>query len=162
MTDPLTGVGTRHSFDAYAAQHLDLAKRHGRNLSVMMVDMDNFKRVNDRHGHPAGDIVLSTVGNLLRRELRQSDIICRYGGDEFAVLLPETSTEEALELGHRVRLTVEDSFSESPYEVSATIGIAGLDKQQAENVWDLLKAADIALYNGKTLGRNRISVTAPQ
>ena len=158
MTDPLTGVGTRHSFDSYAVQHLDLAKRHNRNLSVMMVDMDNFKRINDRHGHPAGDVVLSTVGKMLKSALRQSDIICRYGGDEFAVLLPETSTEEAVDLGQRVRETIEEEFSESPYEVSATIGLAGLDLHQAENVWDLLKAADMALYNGKTLGRNRISV----
>jgi diguanylate cyclase (GGDEF)-like protein/PAS domain S-box-containing protein len=160
MTDPLTGVGTRHSFDSYAVQHLDLAKRHGRNLSVMMVDMDNFKRINDRHGHPAGDIVLSTVGKLLKEGLRQSDIICRYGGDEFAVLLPETATDEAIELGQRLRAKLETSFSESPYEVSATIGIAGLDQHEAENVWDLLKMADMALYNGKTLGRNRISVRA--
>jgi len=160
MTDPLTGTGTRHSFDSYAEQHLDLAKRHDRNLSVMMIDLDNFKRVNDRHGHPAGDIVLSTLGRALKQALRQSDIICRYGGDEFAVLLPETSTEEAVDLGQRLRETIEREFSESPYDVSATIGIAGLDEHEAENVWDLLKMADMALYNGKTLGRNRISVRA--
>ncbi|MFP4427572.1 MAG: diguanylate cyclase [Spirochaetaceae bacterium] len=160
MTDPLTGVGTRHSFDTYAVQHLDLAKRHGRNLSVMMIDLDNFKRINDRHGHPAGDIVLSTLGKAVKGALRQSDIICRYGGDEFAVLLPETSTEEAVDLGRRLQETIELEFSESPYEVSATIGIAGLDQHEAENVWDLLKMADMALYNGKTLGRNRISVRA--
>lgn len=160
MTDPLTGVGTRHSFDSYAVQHLDLAKRHSRNLSVMMVDMDNFKRINDRHGHPAGDIVLSTVGRVLKEGLRQSDIICRYGGDEFAVLLPETSTEESIELAERLKETMAREFAESPYQVSATIGIAGLDQHQAENVWDLLKAADMALYNGKTLGRDRISVRA--
>ncbi|MFW6214503.1 MAG: diguanylate cyclase [Alkalispirochaetaceae bacterium] len=157
MTDPLTGAGTRHSFDNYAVQQLDLARRHGRDLSVMMVDLDNFKRINDRHGHPAGDVVLATTGHLLREELRTSDIICRYGGDEFAVLLPETGTEEAFGLGERIRNAVVRQFADSPYEVSVTIGVAGIDRNPAENVWDLLKGADLALYKGKNLGRNRVT-----
>lgn len=160
MTDPLTGVGSRHSFDTYAVQQLDLARRHERDLAVMMVDLDNFKRINDRHGHATGDVVLSTLGHLFREQLRNSDIICRYGGDEFAVLLPETSTEEALGLGERLRSAIEEKFRESPYEVSATIGIAGIDSGDTDNVWDLLKNADRALYSGKSGGRNRVTLRA--
>lgn len=156
MTDPLTGAGTRYSFDTYAAQHLDLARRHGRHLSVMMVDLDNFKRVNDEYGHPEGDTVLRTAGRLLQEELRQSDVICRYGGDEFAVLLPETSTTEAVDIARRINARLEEAFSDAPYSISATIGIAGLDGAENESIWDLLKAADRALYGGKSAGRNRV------
>lgn len=159
-TDSLTGVANRRRFLAAFDRECARASRHREPLSVALVDLDDFKSINDRMGHLAGDEVLRTVANRILQSLRASDLLSRYGGDEFAILLPRTKLKGAIEVAERVR----KSIAATPLEVdnqripfSISIGVATHPAAQKADREQLLNRADMALYDAKAQGRNRVA-----
>ena len=164
VTDELTGLANQRAFREFMAREEERAHRFGHELSLIMLDIDDFKQVNDEHGHLQGDEVLRTLGRILAEESRGIDEPARYGGEEFAVALPETGLRGAVELGERIRARIESELirgvnGTSPLRVTASVGAASMPAS-AGNVRDLIAAADAALYAAKRSGKNRI-VTAP-
>lgn len=161
--DPLTGVSNRATVLHQMEAHVELARRHHRALSVILADLDHFKRVNDTHGHRAGDQVLEAFGALLMRRLRGSDPVGRLGGEEFLVVLPETTAAPALtaaeDLRHAFAEQRLDLGDESPLRVTCSFGVAELKPGDVDS-GALLARADAALYAAKAGGRNR-AVQAP-
>jgi len=158
MTDGLTGVHNRRYFDHRSLIEFSQAVRHRYPLACLFLDIDHFKAINDRHGHPTGDEVLRQVGGLILRSLRTGDLAARYGGEEFVVLLPRTDLAGACEVAERIRLMVQDAPFVTPEggTVSATlsVGLAMLEAG-ATSFAELLSAADRAVYEAKRAGRNR-------
>ena len=157
--DPKTGLFNTRHFAATLEEELTRAQRFGRPLSLMMLDLDLLRDVNNRFGHLAGDAVLRGVADVLRGELRQYDIPARFGGEEFSIVLPETSSEQALEIAERIRRSMAASRFEvetSPGPISATISI-GVASYPAdgEGAEELIHQADLAVYSAKLQGRNR-------
>lgn len=159
--DGLSGLWNRAYFDAHWEAEVKRSARHGYPLSLGMIDIDHFKSINDTYGHPAGDAVIQTIARLLSSEIRQSDIACRYGGEEFAVIMPSTTPEEAAKLCERIRVKVEQMrWPRHPERaVTISVGIAGAHcaKSIAHLAW--LEAADKRLYAAKQSGRNRVVVS---
>jgi diguanylate cyclase (GGDEF)-like protein len=158
-TDPLTGVANRRRF--YHALEVECMRftRNHLPLSVMMIDLDYFKEVNDEYGHPVGDAVLRIVSQLLLLCLRKTDLLARYGGEEFSVLLPETPKEGALLIAERIRQTIWQQpivADGCQVRVSVSVGIASHIEDREATPEILLKKADLALYRAKALGRNRV------
>jgi diguanylate cyclase (GGDEF)-like protein len=156
-TDSLTGSLSRRGFRDEAARDFALARRHKNELSCMVVDIDHFKRINDTHGHAAGDAVLQGLVNVCNRNLRASDYVGRVGGEEFAIMLPQTSGKDALEAAERLRDAVEREVFETPagkVRITVSLGIAPCDKSVAD-IDALLRRCDVALYGAKSGGRNR-------
>jgi diguanylate cyclase (GGDEF)-like protein/PAS domain S-box-containing protein len=161
-TDHLTGVYNRGYFIARAEQELNRAARYDSPLSLLMLDLDFFKQVNDRHGHKMGDNVLKKLGEVCQQSLREADIIGRLGGEEFAVLLPETGPNEARETAERLRLLIDAirvplEHGSLPLRITVSIGVAVLATRE-DNLDMLLERADQALYLAKEAGRNRVCV----
>lgn len=157
--DGLTGLFNRNHFFQLAEQEIRRGRRHKRGITVLMADIDHFKKINDRHGHQAGDRVLAEVAQCLRKSVRDVDIGGRYGGEEFVVLLPETLPPQALLVAERVRHAVSDLKITSESErilVTISLGLAG--DQSPESLSALIKTADAALYRAKESGRNRVVV----
>ena len=158
--DALTGLFNRRHFDQSLAAAIAHALRHGEPLCLVMADIDRFKQVNDVHGHLAGDMVLKALGGAMTKLVRRDDILVRFGGEEFAMIMPATMIEEATLCAERMRQAV-DSLSvpineQAPIHVTLSLGVASF-------VWDettesLIAAADAALYRAKQLGRNRVEV----
>src|SRR3954466_7271058 len=167
LREPLTGLYNRRHFQERFAAEVAVAHRHGRPLSLLLVDVDHFKRVNDRHGHLAGDEVLKTVARALAQGIRIEDILARFGGEEFVVLAREAAAAEAMALAERLRQLVEvaqtrwESGHDVPVGISVTVsvGVAQLGAEQTER--DLFENADQAMYRAKKNGRNRIVVAGP-
>lgn len=156
--DGLSGLWNRRYFDQRLSQEFSEARRHGRPLSLIMCDVDRFKRLNDQFGHPFGDHVIERVAQVLSGG-RGSDIACRYGGEEFSMILPSTSAAHAQEVAERKRVMIESqAWAGHPdLVVTASFGIADLQRMPANATMDeLIKAADAALYRAKQQGRNRI------
>jgi diguanylate cyclase len=156
-TDALTGLANRRAFDLEMARRLAEFQRHRRVLSVMMIDVDHFKKFNDTHGHQAGDAVLGGLGRVLSSSARETDLVARYGGEEFAVILPGTSVADAGFAAERVRGAIENTpfrFQAADLRVTASIGVAELLPD--EDVPGLIQRADAALYASKRAGRNRV------
>jgi diguanylate cyclase (GGDEF)-like protein len=153
--DHLTGCLNRRAFDSRLAAEVDHAHRLGRGLSVLIVDVDHFKQVNDGHGHLVGDQVLSRVSAALRDTCRAGDIVGRIGGDEFAVILPDTRGEVAAAQGERLRLAAHDLHL--PVPVTLSIGAAQLTRA-VDTSQRLLQAADLALYEVKSAGRDAVTL----
>jgi diguanylate cyclase (GGDEF)-like protein len=152
-TDPLTGLANRRSFDAGLARELAGIRRHGRPVSLCLLDVDHFKRYNDTHGHLAGDQALVLVASVLRSELRGLDLAARYGGEEFVLLLPDTDLDAAAGVAERIRSAVADLPAPgSPLTVS--IGVAAATEGCFPDA--LIATADEALYAAKEGGRNRV------
>jgi two-component system, cell cycle response regulator len=161
-TDALTGALNRRAFLERAAAELARANRAARSVALLALDIDFFKAVNDRYGHPGGDAVLKAFAATLKRETRSSDIVARLGGEEFAVLLPETGGELAFKIAERIRLAVAAraaEFGEAAISVTVSIGLAQTSPTIA-TMDALIAAADAALYEAKRSGRNR-TVAAP-
>ena len=157
-TDSLTGAMTRRSFECEVAREVDRAMRHNRPLSFLFLDVDHFKVVNDRYGHAAGDIVLRRVTGLCRNALRTSDVIGRLGGEEFAVVLPETSLRGAQETAERLRSVIAGTVIKTPaasISVTASFGISTLHGGETK-ADPALRRADAALFQAKREGRDRI------
>lgn len=167
--DSLTGAASRRSFKDDARKYVALARRHRSALSVVSFDLDHFKVINDTYGHAAGDQVLSSVARSAAGLLRQSDILGRLGGEEFAVLLPQTDGAHAFDVAEKLRAAfraLKFPGSHPPISVSASFGVATLDPG-SDDIDSLLQKADEALYDAKRSGRNRTSIwrpagTAPQ
>jgi diguanylate cyclase (GGDEF)-like protein len=155
--DGLTGLWNRVYFDARCRECVSANDRHGRALSICMIDADHFKGVNDTFGHPAGDAVLQGIADTLRRQCRTTDIPCRFGGEEFAILLPETGAEDARILCERIREAIEKTvWSRHPERsVTVSIGLVGSAVRCPIPAEKWVESADKALYAAKSQGRNR-------
>lgn len=157
ITDGLTGLFNHTYFHQRLEEELSRARRYERPLSLMMLDLDNFKRFNDNHGHVQGDHVLTTVGPVLVRAVRREDVVCRYGGEEFAVIMSETDTPAARAAAERVRDAVEREFRQrGPEPLTVSIGVASFPNHAQIRI-ELIEAADRALYLSKRVGKNRVS-----
>jgi len=155
MIDGLTGLWNRTYLDAQLVVEMAAARRAGTPLSCIMADVDHFKSINDNYGHSFGDDVLRRVAATLGENCRPKDIVCRYGGEEMTVLLPETDLHEAGQVAERLRLEIERlqfNFYEVPVRVTCSFGVAQLGVQVPPSIFEL---ADEALYNAKIGGRNR-------
>jgi two-component system cell cycle response regulator len=158
-TDSLTGVLNRRALSEKIEQEMDRAARYASLLTLMMVDIDNFKQINDTYGHLAGDRILKQLATLLKRELRSPDTVARYGGEEFVVLLPETTTTESRNFAERVLKRVAGyDFGEPgrPVRVTISIGLAAYPNEKVTDGESLLRLADHNLYRAKSDGRNRV------
>ena len=164
LTDPLTGINNRRFFDQRIREEAARALRDNAYLSCLMIDVDHFKVVNDTHGHPFGDHVLQNVAELIRTQLRQIDVVARFGGEEFAVVLGAADVTKATEIAERIRSTVEQKTYDLPSggtaKITLSIGIATLHPHTGEQATELaatvVTAADAALYQAKISGRNRV------
>ncbi len=159
ITDTLTGCYNRLYLDQQLEGETARAQRYRRDLAVMMVDLDFFKEINDRLGHAAGDAVLRRVGHLLTDIRRQSDWVARFGGEEFVIVLPETSLESAVALAERVRASVADLTVEqdgAEIRLTASFGVAEMTHDGSDTPQGLLARSDAALYRAKEAGRNRV------
>jgi diguanylate cyclase (GGDEF)-like protein len=150
--DTVTGIGNRRALDEA------LAELAGRRLAAVLLDLDHFKQFNDRHGHLSGDAALARVGQLLRAIVRGNDLVFRYGGEEFLILLPGGDISGATSLAERVREAVEDDEQTGPWGLTMSAGVAVADRFNSANPTQLLRRADGALYQAKRLGRNRVVV----
>ena len=157
--DYLTGVYNRRHCMERAEQELSRAHRYGKPLSMLMLDIDHFKLINDRYGHKVGDTVLKAVADLSHATLRDVDILGRLGGEEFAVLLPETDRPAALDAAERLRETIANAriplAGSEPVSFSVSIGVSSMGSAE-DNIDVLLNRADKALYEAKDGGRNRV------
>lgn len=156
--DPLTGVNNRSSFHEVLDREVEISRRHGAPLSLIMLDVDRFKSINDRHGHLAGDMALRSIANCMRACIRDSDILFRYGGEEFCIALANTNLAGARNLAERVRRALEILVvrtSGARLHVTASFGVATLGAD--DDAANLVKKADESLYRAKALGRNRIA-----
>jgi len=161
--DPLTGLPNRRFFFEHASLIFEEVKRYEKPLSLFVIDIDHFKKINDTYGHDVGDLVLKTFADVLRGIVRKSDICARFGGEEFVVLLPNTDLEGARVLAERIRATVAKNPVEHGSIVivfTVSIGISQYRKGM-QNIDELIKEADIALYRAKEGGRNRVEVFIP-
>jgi len=157
LTDALTGCYNRRSFELQLERDLRLATRLGQPLSLIMLDFDNFKNINDEAGHEAGDSALCMLADSLRAELRSVDTAARYGGDEFVIILPQADTEGALLVAERLRVRVEEMQVPGFGKVTSSFGVATFPNH-ASSRDTLVVAADRALYRSKNAGRNRVTV----
>ncbi len=153
-TDGLTGIANRRFFEAALDKEIARAKRSGEQLTLVMLDIDHFKQLNDTHGHQVGDQILHEVGNVLGTACREFDVPARYGGEEFAVLLPGCSTQESFSAAGRLRRVISDMEGVVP--VTASAGVATFPLH-ATDAAALVKAADEALYESKRMGRDRVT-----
>ncbi len=161
LTDPLTRIGNRATFDLSMQQAMARSRRHHSPYSLLLIDLDHFKRVNDIHGHQAGDHILQQVALAIKKSARDTDICCRYGGEEFAVILPDTAAEEADILAHRIHCTIAGVSRRLPHEhqpVTVSIGIGSSTRFNHGDVDLMIEQADQALYRAKRNGRNRTEI----
>lgn len=157
MHDQLTGCHNRHSLIESAPRFISDSTRYKHALSIMLLDLDRFKSINDEHGHVMGDKVLAHIGRLLRETCRQGDFVARIGGEEFLMLLPYCSADQAVGKGEQIRLSIEQSQPRG-LRVTASIGIASLCEQHDQDFDRLYKSADQAVYDSKKNGRNRVTL----
>lgn len=167
ITDPLIDVYNRRYFDRRVEEEFERAHRYGLPLSILMLDIDLFKRVNDTHGHQAGDTVLKNLGVLLVNTVRNTDIVARYGGEEICIIATNTVESAAVELAERLRslvgaaemVTADKVKGQPRIQITVSIGVSALNKG-INSAGELLKGADLALYCAKNQGRNRVAAAA--
>lgn len=157
LRDGLTGAFNRRYLDERLVGEVAFSKRHKTPLTLMMLDLDHFKNINDTHGHRAGDHILRQFCEMLHFQVRAEDVVTRYGGEEFAVICRETGEERAAILAERLRAACETDiymFEGTPIPVTVSIGVAGLSENSIDEPEKLIEAADQALYRAKSEGRN--------
>jgi diguanylate cyclase (GGDEF)-like protein len=163
LTDGLTGLYNRRSLDQLLSREVALAERHGVPLSVVMLDMDKFKQINDTHGHAAGDHLLKAFADCVRITLRKTDLAFRYGGDEFVIVLPDTGTELAGQVAERIRQKIlRHNFNGGrrlQLSLTASFGVAAFPKH-ASSPQQLIACADTAMYEAKAANKNCVRFAA--
>ncbi|MCG3202477.1 MAG: hypothetical protein NFCOHLIN_02360 [Gammaproteobacteria bacterium] len=159
LQDPVTGINNRAALNATIDREVNLSHRHGYALSVIMLDLDHFKRINDEHGHVAGDTVLRTVAGRITDCTRGSDMAFRYGGEEFTVVLSNTDTDGAALLAERIRKAIAATpIIIDDFEVTVTVSMGVSTLEAGDSAATLINRADAALYDAKTAGRNRVMI----
>ena len=159
LRDPLTGTGNRIAMDQTLQREIDMARRHTQPLSLLMLDIDHFKRINDTHGHSAGDEVLKAVANSIKNQLRNVDMVFRFGGEEFLILLSNTSREAAAMVGERLRYAAQaEDYQADETLIELTVSLGCSTLLPGESAQSLLRRADSALYVAKREGRNRLAM----
>lgn len=157
VTDGLTDLANRKQLDALLEEEIPRARRHNRDLSLLMIDIDYFKNINDTHGHLTGDSVLRGLAAILQRRLRPNDKLGRYGGEEFCAILPETSVHNAAKIGEELRALVEAyAFVAEDKNIRVTISVGAGALQEGMTLPDLYRCADEMLYKAKRTGRNKV------
>ena len=154
MTDPLTAIPNRLHFSMVYQHAINMARRGEKPLGIIFFDIDHFKNVNDNFGHLVGDSVLKQIALLVRQRIRKSDIVARWGGEEFVLLLPDSELDEAIKVAQLLRKVIDDEFFESVGNVTCSFGVAALEEE--EDAEHLLNRADELLYEAKSNGRNRV------
>lgn len=160
-TDPLTQTRNRTAFNDVAEREMRLAHRNNKNLALIFLDIDHFKMINDRYGHKCGDFALASVAKWIKEVIRSSDIVFRYGGEEFVILLSETDLNGAALLAERIRVYIENhtlSFDMEAFKITTSLGVSSL--RGDDDIDGFIQRADNAMYRAKKSGRNRV-VTAP-
>ena len=158
LTDPLTRIGNRATFDLGMKQAAARFRRHRTPYSLLLVDLDHFKQFNDLHGHQAGDHILQQVAAAIKKSTRDTDICCRYGGEEFAIILPDTVAKDAAILARRIHRSIAAVSNTLPLghqPVTVSIGISSAAEVKSGDINKILEQADQALYRAKSNGRNR-------
>jgi len=154
LVDKMTKLFVRGVFDVVLKKEIDYSKRNDIPLSLLMIDLDDFKKVNDSYGHQKGDDVLSKIGNLILDSVRKMDIACRYGGEEISVIMPNTKLLDAKLIAERIRAKISE-YDFGGFSITASIGVSFLEKDNDE-MSDLLLLADKALYEAKRDGKNKV------
>ncbi|MFN2146039.1 MAG: GGDEF domain-containing protein, partial [Anaerolineales bacterium] len=155
-TDSMTGLNNRRAFDTSLVDEIHRAERYGYPLALMIMDIDDFKKFNDRFGHSRGDLHLSQIGSLIQASVRESDIVARIGGEEFSVILPHTTCLGAAELAERIRVNVEKAFKDK-FQNGGTISIGVAEfPRDGGNPGALFDAADQVMFQVKRTGKNRV------
>jgi diguanylate cyclase (GGDEF)-like protein len=157
IRDGLTGLYNNRHFREVLGHQVELSRRYGWPLSLLFLDIDNFKSINDTWGHPEGDLVLKALADFVQSHVRLADVLCRYGGEEFVVLLPQTSWKQAYHMAERLREGIAAtpiSLSHGDIHITVSIGMSCLTPHLSGE--DLVKAADAALYQAKQAGKNRV------
>ena len=165
LTDPLTRVGNRATFDMSLQQIAARSQRTGVPFALLMIDLDHFKSFNDTHGHQVGDMILQRVAGAIKTAAREADICCRYGGEEFAVILPDTTAQNAVYLARRIHQQVAKVSRAQPRErrpITVSIGIGSAGRANGAIPKKLIEEADQALYLAKENGRNRTETWHPE
>lgn len=160
LIDPLTGVKNRSTMDHAMHREIELSRRQGRSLSVILLDIDHFKQINDRFGHLYGDQALRAVAQCTEKSIRDSDMLFRYGGEEFLILLSGTSLDGTRMLAERIRREVETLQSVSDHQLQVTVSLGVTELREQDDAKGLFERADTALYQAKQAGRNRVEVMA--
>jgi diguanylate cyclase (GGDEF)-like protein len=164
LRDPMTGLHNRRFLEEYIDTVVATAQRRKSQVSVLMLDLDYFKKVNDTHGHDAGDAVLKTLAKVLVECVRTSDLVIRYGGEEFLIILLDTGENYADEVAEKIREAVEATKFQVPggtLQKTISVGVADFPKD-SDTFWQAMKYADVALYQAKERGRNRVIHFAPE
>lgn len=155
--DPMTNCYNRREFERLIEHNIANAKRYNRDMSVIMLDLDHFKNINDKYGHLVGDLVLKRVAEAISAKIRKGDYLARYGGEEFVLVLPDTKRPRAMELAERLKQVIENleiKTNADMIRITASFGVASLRESQARD--GLLEEADAMLYQAKAAGRNRV------
>lgn len=163
ITDPLTHLHNRRHLMEMVEKEFQRASRKGAHLSLIILDIDYFKKVNDTYGHQEGDRVLTILADIVRRRLRSYDLAARYGGEEFVLLLPETPVHEAMAIAERLRLEVQEHIFDGSLQgqvLTISLGVATYPSPRIESIDSLFRQADEALYRAKQSGRNRVELMA--
>ncbi len=155
-TDSLTGIANRREFIAILEREMDHAKRYGSPMVLAMYDLDYFKRVNDTFGHDVGDYVLQTVTEIVKQNIRATDIVARWGGEEFMVLMRQTDIKAAKKVVEKLRLVIAGHHFETVNKLTVSFGVTVFESQ--DDMKSLLKRVDDALYQAKQKGRNRVEI----
>ena len=158
-TDPVTELNNRMLFNKVIEQEIDFAQRYKQKLLLMMLDLDKFKKINDNYGHNTGDLLLNNIGKILTHLMRRSDLVFRYGGDEFCIILRNTSLDGASTLANRIRKEIsEQKFDCNNIEIKTSISIGLVKLHEDDNSIKFIERADNLLYEAKKLGRNNVIV----
>jgi diguanylate cyclase (GGDEF)-like protein len=156
MTDSLTGLYNRRYFDSFYENIFDQASRYSTIFSLIMCDIDHFKKINDTYGHDKGDAVLKEVAKILKNNIRKSDIAARYGGEEFMIVLPQTELSNCLDVARKIKTLISKINIKDTGKITISMGVISYSKEFEDKAKDFLKKVDELLYDAKNRGRNRI------
>ena len=165
QTDPLTGLFNRRAFERKIAEEYERAKRYTHAVSVLLLDIDNFKNINDTYGHHGGDMALVKISAILRERTRRSDFPARYGGEEFVLILPETDQESALQVANKIHEEIRSQIfgtTTTPFALTVSIGLSSTSTKPYSDWRQMLEDADQAMYLAKNSGKDRVQVCLPR